>query len=138
MTYAGDVDPRDAYNAIMSNPNAALVDVRTQAELAYVGAPDLSSLERSLITVEWVTYPHGRPNPGFLADLEAHGLEPGQPIYFLCRSGVRSRFAAEHATAAGDTEADNVAHGFEGPRDDQGHRGAATGWKADGLPWRQT
>lgn len=137
MTYAGDVDPRDAYDAIKSDPSAVLVDVRTEAELVYVGTPDLSSIERPLITVEWVRYPHGRRNTEFLADLAAHGVQPDQPVYFLCRSGIRSRFAAELATAAGYSEAYNVANGFEGPIDDGGHRGTVKGWKADGLPWRQ-
>ena len=89
MAYAGDVDPRDTYDAIASNPNAMLVDVRTEAELVYVGSPDLSSIERPLITVEWVRYPHGQQNPDFLTELETHGVQPDQSVYFLCRSGVR-------------------------------------------------
>ena len=27
--------------------------------------------------------------------------------------------------------------GFEGPLDDMRHRGAISGWKAEGLPWLQ-
>jgi len=30
-----------------------------------------------------------------------------------------------------------VAEGFEGHHDSQGHRGTVSGWKAEGLPWRQ-
>jgi len=38
---------------------------------------------------------------------------------------------------AGFPRAFNVADGFEGPVDQEGHRGTVAGWKADGLPWRQ-
>lgn len=137
MSYAGDVEPRAAFDAISANPNAVLVDVRTEAELAYVGFPDLSSIERELLTVEWVRFPHGLPNRGFMEELRAQGIRADQPVYFICRSGVRSRFAAELAAADGFVEAYNVAHGFEGPHDAEGHRGNTVGWKADGLPWRQ-
>jgi len=45
--------------------------------------------------------------------------------------------AAEAARAAGFPRVFNVADGFEGPPDAQGHRGGVAGWKAEGLPWRQ-
>jgi rhodanese-related sulfurtransferase len=57
-------------------------------------------------------------------------------VYFICRSGVRSRHAAEAATAAGLGPAYNVLDGFEGQLDRERHRGIG-GWKADGLPWVQ-
>jgi rhodanese-related sulfurtransferase len=58
-------------------------------------------------------------------------------VVFLCRSGNRSIGAAEAATGAGMTPSFNVLDGFEGNLDEAGHRGA-TGWKAVGLPWRQS
>lgn len=138
MTYAGDVSPTDAFDAAMNNPRAVIVDVRTRPELAYVGYPDLSATGKQLIAVEWQTFPAGQQNPQFLEELAAHGVEPDHPVYFLCRSGARSRFAAIAATAAGFTEAYNIADGFEGHLDGAGHRGATTGWKASDLPWRQS
>jgi rhodanese-related sulfurtransferase len=57
---------------------------------------------------------------------------------FLCRSGARSRAAAAALTRIGFEKAFNVAGGFEGDLDGEGHRGAITGWKAAGLPWRQS
>ncbi|MCW0183084.1 MAG: rhodanese-like domain-containing protein, partial [Zavarzinia sp.] len=62
----------------------------------------------------------------------------GSPVLFLCRSGARSRSAAIMATAAGIAPAYNIIAGFEGDLDGDGHRGASGGWKAEGLPWRQT
>jgi len=60
------------------------------------------------------------------------------PLLFLCRSGARSAAAAKAMTAAGYSTCLNVADGFEGPLDANGKRGSAAGWKATGLPWRQT
>ena len=69
--------------------------------------------------------------------LKKTGFTPENHIYFIWRSGVRSLAAAQAAQAAGFPHAYNVADGFEGPPDAEGHRGGTAGWKADGLPWRQ-
>ena len=136
MTYAGDVSPVEAYAATTSSADALLVDVRTRAEWVYVGVPVLEGAGRPVAFVEWSTYPDGRVNEHFVEEVLAAGLEPGRPVYLLCRSGVRSRAAADALTAAGLGPAYNVLEGFEGPHDAQGHRTVA-GWKAAGLPWRQ-
>ncbi|MDQ2757847.1 MAG: rhodanese-like domain-containing protein [Actinomycetota bacterium] len=136
MSYAGDVTPQDAYSALRSDERAVLVDVRTRAEWQFVGVPDLAGLGRPVVTIEWTTYPDGTRNDGFVEQLQAAGVQEGTPVYFLCRSGVRSVAAAEEATARGLGPAYNVLDGFEGPHDDQGHR-AVAGWKVAGLPWKQ-
>jgi len=136
MTYAGDVSPVEAYAAATGSADALLVDVRTRAEWAYVGVPVLEGAGRAVAFVEWSTYPDGRVNEHFVEEVLAAGLEPGRPVYLLCRSGVRSRAAADALSAAGLGPAYNVLEGFEGPHDAQGHRTVA-GWKAAGLPWRQ-
>lgn len=136
MTYAGDVTPDEAWAALRDQPDAVLVDVRTQAEWAYVGVPDLGPLGKALVRVEWQSYPDGAVNEFFTSDLEDAGVAKDQPVYFLCRSGVRSVAAAEAATRDGWGEARNVLEGFEGPPDAQRHREVA-GWKVAGLPWVQ-
>ncbi len=136
MNYAGDVDPADSYAALQSDPDAVLVDVRTSAEWSYVGLPDLSQIGKRVIPLEWQRFPDGAPNGSFVEQLREAGVGEGAPIYFLCRSGVRSAAAAAVATAAGLGPAYNVSDGFEGPLDQDGHR-AVAGWKAVGLPWRQ-
>jgi rhodanese-related sulfurtransferase len=136
MTYAGDVTPQDAYAALAADEDAVLVDVRTTAEWSYVGLPDLSGIGKRVVCVEWQRFPDGAVNGDFVDQLQDVGLPDGAPIYFLCRSGVRSVAAAEAATAAGLGPAYNVLDGFEGPHDDQGHRSVA-GWKNTDLPWRQ-
>jgi len=71
-------------------------------------------------------------------DLVAAGVTPSErPVVFLCRSGNRSIGAAEAATEAGIAPAYNVLDGFEGNLDENKHRGG-TGWKAVGLPWKQS
>lgn len=136
MTYAGDVSPQDAYAAVTGSEDAVLIDVRTRAEWAYVGVPRLPEGAEPLRTIEWQTFPDGTPNPRFVEELREAGVEEGQSLYFLCRSGVRSIAAANAATAAGLGPAFNVTEGFEGPHDAEGHR-AVGGWKNRGLPWVQ-
>lgn len=136
MSYAGDVTPPEAYAAVTGSDDAVLVDVRTTAEWTYVGVPDLSSSGREVAFVEWSRFPGGAVNDRFVDELAAFGVRPGRPVYFLCRSGVRSVAAAEAATAAGLGPAYNVLEGFEGPVDGGGHR-SVSGWRNDGLPWRQ-
>jgi rhodanese-related sulfurtransferase len=137
MAYQGDLTPSQAFQLLQDDPAAVLVDVRTRAEWSYVGVPDISSLGRQVATLEWVTFPDGARNAGFLAELER--VAPSSaPVVFLCRSGVRSVAAAEAATAAGWAAAYNVLDGFEGPPDELGHRGRTSGWKVAGLPWKQS
>ncbi len=135
--YAGDVTPKEAFDGLGASANAVLVDVRTQPELVFVGTPDLSEIGKSLVVVEWQTQPPGAQNDQFVDQLKAAGVDDSMPVYFLCRSGARSRAAATLATAAGYEEAYNVDAGFEGVVDAEGHRGTTNGWKASKLPWRQ-
>ncbi len=136
MTYAGDVTPTEAYAAATGPDGALLVDVRTRAEWTYVGVPVLGRAGREVAFVEWSTFPDGLANQRFVDEVRAAGLPAGRPVYLLCRSGVRSKSAADALTAAGLGPAYNVLDGFEGPHDAQGHRTVA-GWKVAGLPWRQ-
>ncbi|MBS4075986.1 rhodanese-like domain-containing protein [Ameyamaea chiangmaiensis] len=131
-----DVSPLTTWQALKTDPQAQLVDVRTDAEWTFVGFADLSEIGKQMVPVSWQSL-DGRPNGSFVEQLAAAGLQPGMPIYFLCRSGARSRAAALAARQGGFTQVFNVADGFEGPPDDQAHRGTVAGWKKDGLPWRQ-
>ena len=136
-TYAGDLTPLETWELLSENPKAQLFDVRTDAEFAYVGNPDLSDLGKEVRQVYWQIFPAMDVNPDFVAQVKDAGFDKDTPLLFLCRSGVRSKYAAEALTAAGFTECYNVAGGFEGDKDPQGHRGTGNGWKVDGLPWKQ-
>ena len=128
--------PQQVWQALAEKPDAHLVDVRTDAEWAYVGLPELSTLHKRVLLVAWQGT-SGALNPHFLQQLADSGLDASHEIHFICRSGARSLAAAEAARAAGYRLVFNVADGFEGPPDALGHRGMVAGWKADGLPWRQ-
>jgi rhodanese-related sulfurtransferase len=137
VSYAGDITPEQAWNMLDGNPEAVLVDCRTDAEWRFVGVADLSSLGREVVYIEWNSA-DGRRNENFVDDLTSAGVTPGdRPVIFLCRSGNRSIGAAEAATAAGIGPSYNVLDGFEGNLDEHQHRGA-TGWRAIGLPWKQS
>ena len=137
MSYAGDITPEESWKLLSESPEAVLVDCRTDAEWRWVGVPDLSTLGREVVFVEW-NHGNGQHNDNFVDDLIAAGVTPGErPVVFLCRSGNRSIPAAAAATAAGIAPSYNVLDGFEGQLDEQGHRGG-NGWRAMGLPWKQS
>ena len=109
----GALTPSEAHALMQAG--AKLVDVRTQAELYWVGRVPGS------VYVEWNTYPGGTFNADFLAQL-AEVAKKDEPVMFLCRSGGRSHFAAVLATQAGYAECYNVLEGFEGDKDARGQR----------------
>ena len=131
--YRGDIPPKEAYERLKADPRAVLVDVRTAAEWNYVGIPAVDQLLR----ISWQNYPSLELNPRFVAAVEAAGVAKDAQVLCICRSGARSAHAAAALTAAGFQNCYNVAEGFEGGRDGDGHRGTIGGWKAAGLPWVQ-
>ena len=135
--YAGDVSSKEAWEALSRDPEAVLVDVRTDAEWAFVGLPDLSKLEKSPLLLPWQSFPTMRVNSNFTEEVVAKGVRPEQTVFFICRSGQRSRHAAMALCAAGYGQCFNVSDGFEGGHDSERHRGSTEGWKVAGLPWTQ-
>ncbi|MDX2288208.1 MAG: rhodanese-like domain-containing protein [Hyphomicrobiaceae bacterium] len=133
--------PHETWHRLETDKDAILIDVRTRAEWAFVGLPDLSSIGKEVVRIEWQSFPDNRIDPAFaerLAEfLSASKVEKRAELFFICRSGGRSRMAAQAMAALGYSRCRNVATGFEGPLDPQRHRGAQSGWKRDGLPWVQ-
>ncbi len=135
--YAGDITSKEAWKILSDDPDAVLIDVRTQPEWEYVGLPDLSPLGKEVVRVSWAVYPDMIPNPTFVQEVQERGLRRDATVLVICRSGSRSRHAALALTAAGFRRCYNVADGFEGPSDERGRRGTVAGWKVADLPWRQ-
>ena len=130
LPYKGTLYPAEAYEILQSAPGAKLVDVRSRAELDWVGyVPDA-------VDIEWAIYPAMKNNPHFINQLEQQ-VEKEALVIFLCRSGVRSHHAATLATQAGYSDCYNVLEGFEGDMDNNMHRSTIGGWRAAGLPWEQ-
>ncbi|MDP6953488.1 MAG: rhodanese-like domain-containing protein [Alphaproteobacteria bacterium] len=117
--------------------SAVLVDVRTPAEWGYVGRPNLTNLGTEAHLVPWQLGPGMGTNADFLDGVCALADSNDVPLLFLCRSGVRSVNAAKAVTAAGFTRCYNIIGGFEGNKDEHGHRGTLEGWKVAGLDWVQ-
>ncbi len=128
--YSGDISPKQTYDALLADQSAVLIDVRTPAEWTYVGTP----LMEAMIQASWPPPPE---NPDFPKTIKKLGVPLDAKIYLICRSGVRSARAASELIAAGYQTCYNVAEGFEGDRDANGHRGKTGGWKVAGLPWAQ-
>lgn len=127
--YAGAVTPPEAW-ALFQQGVATLVDVRTEAELGYVGYVP------NALHVEWLgAAPEQQQR--FVEQLkQALPADPERPVLLLCRSGARSHQAALVAAREGYT-AFNVLEGFEGKRDQHQHRSSVDGWRYHGLPWVQ-
>ncbi|MEZ5844514.1 MAG: rhodanese-like domain-containing protein [Hyphomicrobiaceae bacterium] len=136
-----EVSCRETWARLSADPSAVLVDVRTQSEWAFVGLADLTAIGKQPVLLEWSSFPTSRVDPQFVEKLDAalkeRGVGRDHEVLFLCRSGGRSRMAAEAMVAAGYTRCRNVAEGFEGPLDESRHRGTRSGWKSAGLPWVQ-
>ena len=138
--YAGDVLAAEAWEALAGHPHAVLIDVRTQIEWTLIGKPDLATIDKEPVFLQWLTA--GGVNKEFLPELEAALAELGvardAPLYFMCQSGGRSKMAAMQFTERGFTVCYNVVDGFEGELDEHRHRNSVNGWKASGLPWFQS
>lgn len=141
------IDAAQAFETLRAEPGARLVDVRTRAEWSFVGLPALDAIGRPLWAIEWKNFPEMSPNPRFYEQLsgqiEADRARGDAPtaLLFICRSGARSLDAAFGAASRAEFEAlrlANVEDGFEGDLDGDRQRGRLNGWKAAGLPWRQS
>jgi len=130
LPYTGAVLPAEA-QALRESMGAQIVDVRSRAELDFVGRIPGS------VEIELKTYPGMQPNPNFLQQLK-QSVPIDAKVMFICRSGARSHDAALAATAAGYGDVLNVLEGFEGDRDAGSHRNTVGGWRAAGLPWTQS
>ncbi len=138
---AVDIPVLEAWRRLSETKTTILIDVRTRAEWSFVGVPDLATLGKQTVLVEWLGFPDNRPNSNFVAELTERlgtlGAAKDAELLFICRSGARSQLAAQAMMRAGYTRCFNVAEGFEGPLDDARHRGVRSGWKAQSLPWLQ-
>jgi len=127
------LDPLAAYALLQANPEAVLVDCRTEIEFMYVGHP--AGAEH----VAWQEGPDWEIDPEFtdkVKRLVRNKLD--RPVLIICRSGQRSIHAGDALETAGFSQVINVLEGFEGPLDEHYHRGTLGGWRFRGLPWFQT
>ena len=132
LPYSGAVTPQEAFTLLQADPRIKLIDVRTNAERDWVGKVAIAPEQHG--AVQWNLYPGGTPNPDFIAQLQ-QVADRDDVLLFLCRSGVRSRHAARAATENGFHHCFDILEGFEGDKDEHGHRKTVSGWCKAGLPW---
>ena len=130
LSYEGALTPAEAHELLQLTPAARLIDVRTKAELDWVGRVP------GVVEIEWQDYPGKQLNVHFLQTLK-HSVVTESLLLFLCRSGQRSSAAAKAATEAGFPDCYNILEGFEGNKDTNGQRNRSGGWRHAGLPWNQ-
>lgn len=117
--------------------NSFLIDVRSAAEWQFVGEPLFNS--DKYLKISLLEYPNMSMNLDFLALFNKHFTgSKKSDIFCLCRSGVRSHKAAEILLNDGYESVYNIADGFEGEIDNNQHRNKLSGWKFNGLPWKQS
>lgn len=132
-----DVTATQAWQALKEDKSATLIDVRSGAEWQFSGLPNLETLHKKTVTISLKLYPDFQDNPKFLEQLMAAIPEKTTPLYFLCKTGGRSKAAAMLARSIGYEATYNIAGGFEGELNQQRQRGQVSGWKAAQLPWEQ-
>ncbi len=127
-----NLTPKQCWQLMQDNPAAVMVDVRTAIEHSFVGHPP------GCVHIAWKEFPGMQLNEAFVE--EVRKAVPGQeePILLLCRSGQRSLDAAKALEAVGYRHLINILEGFEGPLDEDKHRGNLGGWRFHGLPWEQS
>jgi len=130
--------PKEAYALMQENPSALLVDVRSDMEFLMIGHP------KGAMHVAWIDEPDWTINPDFVKDVRRLllGRVSGEnsalaPVILICRSGNRSDAAAAALSEDGLSDVYVIKEGFEGPLDENHHRGTLCGWRFDGLPWEQ-
>jgi rhodanese-related sulfurtransferase len=127
------LDPRQAYEFLQKNPDALLIDCRSEMEYLFVGHPV------GALHVAWNDGPDWEVNPHFVGQVKklAGTNHNTRPIILICRSGNRSQEAGEDLERHGFARVYNVVNGFEGPLNAHHQRNTLAGWRHEGLPWEQ-
>ena len=137
-----NINSKEAFDLLREDQNAVLIDVRTKKEHLAVGIPDLLSLGKETLIIEWKNSIFPGSGKRFLNDFNENlSFDQEGKYIFICRSGIRSKFAAltvEESFFSGNYNNNcfNVEDGFEGHAQPLGYPQKPTGWKNLGLPWK--
>jgi rhodanese-related sulfurtransferase len=136
---------QEASAFLAQNEDAVLIDIRTRAEVSFVGiaAEADKNIPYMVMDEFWefdadkgtykmaVNSNFDREVAGFMQE---RGLSKESPIILMCRSGSRSARAADLLGQLGYTSVYSVVDGFEGDKDPNGVR-SVNGWKNSKLAW---
>ena len=137
-----NIKSREAYDILRDDKDSVLIDVRTEKERLTVGMPDLGEFGKETFIIEWKNAILLGSRKRFLNDFNENlGLREEGKYLFICRSGIRSNFAAltiEESFNSGNynVRCFNIEDGFEGHQLPLGYPQNPTGWKNLGLPWK--
>ena len=133
-----DITVIEAWEILKKNSGAHLIDVRTEAEIIFVGYPTLKSIDKEVIFIPWLFYPGSILNQDFKKILCEQFINKDDHLLFICRTGGRSGHAAIVSSEFGYKNCYNIEDGFEGDMNSLRQRGKISGWKFFNLPWEQT
>ncbi len=137
-----NINSKEAYDLLREDEDAVLIDVRTKKEHLAVGIPNLQEIGKETFIIEWKNSVLPWSRKSFLNDFNKDlGFYQEAKYIFICRSGIRSNFAAltvEESFISGNynNKCFNVEDGFEGHEQPLGNPQKLTGWKNLGLPWK--
>ena len=137
-----NIKSKEAFDLLKKDQNSVLIDVRTKREHLDVGIPNLRELGKETFLIEWKNSILPGSRKRFLNDFnEKLSFDQGVKYIFICRSGIRSNFAAltvEESFISGNYNSTcfNIEDGFEGHEQHNGPLQNPTGWKNLGLPWK--
>ncbi|MCE2859976.1 MAG: sulfurtransferase [Oxalobacteraceae bacterium] len=144
------VDAREAYELKRELGEKALfVDVRTRAEISYLGMPSVADAHIPAFehppNAAWddksgrfKMEPNADFEPALARRLAARQLGKSDVVILICRSGDRTSRAANFLTEQGYSKVYSVIDGFEGDAVAEGPQTGQrvlNGWKNAGLPW---
>ncbi|QNT77866.1 rhodanese-like domain-containing protein [Entomobacter blattae] len=99
-----------AWHEFKNTPTAYLIDVRTPQEWRITGIAPIAESRQLLLSLIWADNTF---NPDFIETFQKHCLNKTQPLYFVCKKGIRSQKAAELMAFKGYTSLVNIYDGFE-------------------------
>ncbi|PWZ23848.1 Rhodanese-like domain-containing protein 4, chloroplastic [Zea mays] len=112
-----------AYQRLLEEPDAQLVDIRPLKDAREAGTPDLKEAKKKAAAVPY----NGEDKNGFLKKLTLKFKDPeNTTLIILDKFDGNSELVAELVTANGYKAAFAVKDGAEGSR----------GWKSSNLPWK--
>lgn len=134
---------------MVHNKDAVLVDVRSRAEVSFLGMPKDVTVHIPYMVMPMMAAYNAEKgsydleiNPDFPTDFKAFAEEAGvgvdTPIILMCRSGTRSARAADLLADLGYTQVYSMLDGYEGDKAGDGpHKGerVVNGWRNAGLGW---
>ena len=134
------LESTEAFQLLNSYIDPILIDVRTPCEWAEIGIPAIDHCKVILFSLQEAT--SGIYIENF--DQQLHDqiiklnnnsehittFDTDSPLFFLCRSGVRSKVAANLMIALGYTKCHNIIDGCQGNK-------YGVGWIANNLPWKK-